>query len=539
MRNTSNSAVVRRLHGLLAIILFGLGGCGDNASPHIHTTLAPGWTPLAVGEAVTASGVISGLSPSGVTVNGVRYRDDAAVVTVNGQLSSFDTLAVGQYVSVEGFMDSDGRTGSVDRVAYEATVIGPVESLDAAPGELIVAGQTVATNADTVFGAGIDPDTFSGLSLGSRVEVSGLVGGQGDVLATRVDRLGNSGAVQVSGAVSGLDTAAGFFSIGRLTVNYGNASIDLRDGVLSDGTFARVKGSLANGILLAERLTSLYDPWHLVPSGRSRLEGLITRLVSGSEFDLQGVPITTRSTTTFVNGTRGDLAWGTRLTIDGDVGVGGDRITAREVTFGSVITPVTTVPYDIGGFTNVEVRGVFDARISQGPDFGVEVTIDSDVVNRLDVSRAGSTLILDLVPANNNVDVLEAVITMPVLDQITAGGVSNVVLDGFDQMQMTVGVEGVSQLRGSALRIGDLSARVSGVSRLDLGGIRPLAAADVRVSGVSQAVLNMDVGSTLSGSVTTGQGTGTSLLLYYGTEVDVSVTTDVASSVRRLGDTRP
>ena len=76
-------------------------------------------------------------------------------------------------------------------------------------------------------------------------------------------------------------------------------------------------------------------------------------------------------------------------------------------------------------------------------------------------------------------------------------------------------------------------------SFLDLGGSRPLAFADIDVGGVSQATLNMDVGSTMTGSVSTGQGTGASVLYYYGTNVNVDVTSDWLSRVIRLGGTRP
>jgi len=94
-------------------------------------------------------------------------------------------------------------------------------------------------------------------------------------------------------------------------------------------------------------------------------------------------------------------------------------------------------------------------------------------------------------------------------------------------------------VRGEGLQIGNLTATVSGVSLLDFGGIRPIGNANIDVSGVSQATLNMEVGSTIAGSVTTGQGTGNSILFYYGTNVTTSVTTDALSTVTRLGDTKP
>jgi hypothetical protein len=87
--------------------------------------------------------------------------------------------------------------------------------------------------------------------------------------------------------------------------------------------------------------------------------------------------------------------------------------------------------------------------------------------------------------------------------------------------------------------IDDLTASVSGVSLLDFGNIRPIGNANIDVSGVSQATLNMDVGSTMTGSVGTGQGTGVSTLFYYGTNVAVNVSKDPLSSIVRLGETRP
>jgi hypothetical protein len=130
---------------------------------------------------------------------------------------------------------------------------------------------------------------------------------------------------------------------------------------------------------------------------------------------------------------------------------------------------------------------------------------------------------------------------MPVLNQIDvgAGALANVTLEDFDQMQMTVNVGGVSSLRGEGLQIVDLTAAVSGVSVLDLGDIRPIGNASIDVSGVSQATLNMEPGSALTGSVRTGQGTGHSTLFYYGTNVTVNVTTDSLSRVIKLGDSRP
>jgi hypothetical protein len=178
-----------------------------------------------------------------------------------------------------------------------------------------------------------------------------------------------------------------------------------------------------------------------------------------------------------------------------------------------------------------------EVTVVQGPDFSVEVTAKADIVNNVQVLQTGDTISFGL----DNAHIFNAVVAMPILNQIDVGADAraNVSLRDFDQMQMTVNLGGVSVLRGEGLLIGDLTATVSGVSLLDFGDISPIGNANVDVSGVSQATLNMAVASTLAGSVRTGQGTGVSRLFYYGTHVNENVTTDGLSTVVRLGETRP
>ena len=159
--------------------------------------------------------------------------------------------------------------------------------------------------------------------------------------------------------------------------------------------------------------------------------------------------------------------------------------------------------------------------------------------DRIDITQVGSSLNIALIEGDGRIETLEAIITMPVLERMDLSGVAYATLYDFEQAQMELTVAGVSQLIGNGLTIDNLTAEVSGVSLLDLGDIRPIANADIAVSGVSQATLNMDVGATLTGSVNTGQGTGVSTLFYFGTDIAVDVSTDGLSSIVRLGATRP
>jgi hypothetical protein len=200
---------------------------------------------------------------------------------------------------------------------------------------------------------------------------------------------------------------------------------------------------------------------------------------------------------------------------------------------GTSLAQTTTVPFAFENFTEISVSSVFNAIVTQGPDFVVEVTIDENVVNSLNVTQTGPTLEIGLQPGDHNIETLEAHVTLPVLDRVDLDGVITVALSGFNQNELRVDVAGTSQLRSDSLMISDLTASVSGTSELDFGDTGPLESASISVEGVSRATLNMHLDSSLTGSVS-----GISKLSYYGTNVDVSVETDFTSSLSWLGDTR-
>ncbi len=484
--------------------------------------------------AASAFGAITELNSA--TINGVRYDTTATNVYVNGLPANASDLKLGQVVALDGEVNFSDATGTADEISYSASLIGPVENIDATLKQLIVMGQTVLTNADTVFDSSVDPDTFAGLALGATAQISGFRNADGDIIASRIEPDTVSTGVQLIGTVAGLDLANMLFSVDRLTVDYSSATlIDLPMGMPTDGLLVIIRGSLTNGILVVDEIASVSN---LVadPGGRAHLGGIVTRFASPSDFDLNGFSVTTIASTRFVNGVVGDLQINAEITIDGEVNLG-TLVSASEITFGRPVNDRTTVRFDFENFSNISVLGLAKVTVTQGPDYSIEVTANAAIVNEVQVTQSGDTVSFGL----NNTQIYNAVITMPVLNQIDVGANAraNVTLKDFNQVQMTVNLDGVSILRGEGLLIGDLTATVSGVSLLDLGAIRPIGNANIDVSGVSQATLNMAVGSTLTGSVRTGQGTGTSTLFYYGTNAAVNVTTDALSTVTRLGGTKP
>lgn len=485
--------------------------------------------------AVAAIGEITALDSA--TINGIRYDTNAANVLVNGQPAIAGDLKPGQIVALEGEVNFSTATGTADEIRYVASVIGPVENVDATLGRLIVMGQTVLVDADTVLGPDIDPDTYAGLSAGTTAQVSGFRNADGDILATRIEAGATSANAQLIGTVTGLDLASMSFSIGRLIVDYGSATlIDLPLGMPANGLPVFVRGSLTDGILIVDEISGdIYQA--AAPDIRGHFGGVVTRFASLTDFSLNGLDVTTSANTRYVNGASADLQANAEITIDGQTSADGKSMLAYLVTFGRPVFDRNTTSYGFEGFTEVAVHSLSRVTVTRGAEYSVQVTAGSDALGELEVTQTGNRVSLGL----GNNQVFNAAITMPVLDGIEIGNnaLAHVTVEGFEQPQMTIVVDGVSTLWGAGLQIDKLSATVSGVSSLNLGDIRPIGDASIAINGVSQATLNMAAGSAMTGSVRTGQGTGTSRLYYYGTGVAVNVTTDALSTVVRLGDTRP
>ena len=518
---------------LIAAVLTACSGGGVDISVQ-GPTITP-FPPVQTSEAIKARGAITGLG--GVTINGVRFLTNNAMVTVNDAPGALSDLRHGQIVTVIGSIDSGGQLGTADRIVFDANLIGPVESLDAPGRQLVVMGQTVHVDPVALLGAGIDPETFSGLAVGRTISVSGYADAAGTINATWIDPAPANAEHQLIGRVANPDFANLSFKINGLTVDYSGALvIDLPGGAPANGTDVKVIGSMSGGRFIVARLAAAPS---LSGSNGSRVQtaGVITRFNSRTDFDINGTAAAVDAGAVFLNGNADQLGLNTELVIDGNFASNG-RIMADRVTLGHAVNATVTLEYDFRDFTEISVPSVFNVIVTQGADHSVEVIVDAEASGRVEVTQIGPRLNIALEMANGSIETLDAIVTMPALDLMDLSGVVNATLNNFNQSQMDLRVGGVSQLSGNGLAIDILTADVSGVSRLDLGDIHPIGFAEINVSGVSQATLNMDVGATLTGSVNTGQGTGTSTLYYYGTSVIVNVGTDSLSSIVRLGATK-
>jgi len=516
-------------HLLISSVLLLAACSGGNVTVGVNI---PDLSPELFSEPVTSMGVISGLNS--VAVNDVLYDTHAATVVLNGRTRSIHDLAPGQYVQVEGMIYAPGFEGTASHINVDANVIGSIDAINPTIDQLVVLGQVISTGPQTVFGPGIDPASFAGLSVGSDVQVSGFPTANGRIAATRIELDPGITATQVIGSVSGLDIANMLFHIGDLTIDYGNTiMIDLPGGTPSNGMFLVARGGPVIDIMRVTELTSIHSSGRREPHERTFVEGFITRFHTSTNFDVNGYRVSTDSRTRFKNGSPEDLQLNSQVRIYGRVHADRLTIIADEVDFARVLSPATTITYDLQDFTAVSVTDVFDVTVEQASEYSVEVTIDANAVNNLDVQLSNNTLHVGLQSGNINVDTVEAVVRLPFLDHVAMNGVITTSLSGFNQQQLSATVGGVSVLQGASMAVTNLNARIFGVSDLRFGDISPLSIANIEISDVSKATLNMGVGSTLTGSVT-----GTSQLLYYGTNVSIDVVTSPTSSLTKLGETR-
>ncbi len=516
---------------LIVLVVLSLTAC-SGGSVNVGVGI-PAIPPVHIAESAHAFGVITDLGS--VTVNGVDFGTGSANVALNGLPAALADLKLGQLVAIRGDVDLLGLQGQAERIQFEASIIGPVESVDSINARLIVMGQTIFWDDRTAFDPGIDPTTLSGLPIGSMAQISGLPNASGDIVATRIEPTPNGTHEQVIGRVESLDYGNLLFYINDTLIDYSNSTIvDIPGGEPADGMFLLVRGHLQNGLLVASELRPTTNLTQGAPLERVLIQGVVTRFNSAADFSILGTSFATDFNTNYVVGDAADLGLDVEVVVDGRFSLDGRTVVAEAIRFGRSPDQTTTRSYDLAGFTSVTITSVFDVTIEQGQEYIVEVTVDDSAIGNLAIEKIGNTLHVGLQGTIEDVKTIRARLSMPVIDHFISAGVVRTVVSGFDQQSIDVDLSGVSVLAASDSTFSDVTASASGVSILNLGNIRPVSSTNLSISGVSKATLNMAVGSSLSGSVT-----GASALLYYGTAVSLDVTTELSSTVMRLGDTKP
>lgn len=147
-------------------------------------------------DEIEAEGLVTARTDASLTVGGLTFAvtDQTEIDDDDDAPLSFDDIVVGLYVEVEGYVRSDGtlvaseikieddRDGDDEDVEVE----GRIEDLDAE--SLTVSGITFAVTSQTIVVDDNDrPLSFDALAVDLYVEVHGIYGANGSLLATKIE----------------------------------------------------------------------------------------------------------------------------------------------------------------------------------------------------------------------------------------------------------------------------------------------------------------------------------------------------------------
>jgi hypothetical protein len=285
--------------------------------------------------AYVASGVITKVD--GLTVNGIEFQTDGTQVVVDDQNGTQDQLDVGMYVTVEGSLNSDGKSGSASKIIFENEVEGMVEANNVAlDGTLKVMGQTVIVDDKTRFHSElVAVSSIADIKANQFVEVSGYSDGKGNIRATRIEVKADTylagTQVEIKGTVSQLSDTS--FYIGDMEIAHSDAYLkDFNGKPLSEGQRVEVKSvNLPDGTYFAANEIQLEDSSH--DSHGAKLEGIVGQ-VNDTSFTLNGDTVYLDGNTFFEYGALNNLVAGSKIEVEGSYDSDGKFI-ANQVEFDS------------------------------------------------------------------------------------------------------------------------------------------------------------------------------------------------------------
>ena len=239
-------------------------------------------------------GTITGFGS--VFVNGVEFETDSATFDVDGVSGTQDDLAVGMKVGVKGTINDDGITGNATSIDFDEELQGPVSGITVGDGQtrsFTVLGTTVIIDSnETRFDDDSGVFDFDTIEDNDNVEISGYFDEAGTLHASRVELedpdFDANSMVEVEGVITGLNGTS--FMISSLNVDASAAALDDLPNGLVDGLKVEVKGSYdaATNTLTATKVEGEDDD---LAEGDIEIEGIITRYVSDSDFDVDGHPV--------------------------------------------------------------------------------------------------------------------------------------------------------------------------------------------------------------------------------------------------------
>lgn len=331
---------------LLVVISTAFISCGGGAN-----TYAGG----GVGGTGMSTGVVSGFGS--VFVNGIEFETTGTQITVDKGVATENDLRVGMRVEVT----ATGNLASA--IVFAPEVKGPVTGINTVNNSLVVLGQTVTIDGNTIFEgiAGI-----AGMAIGDNVIISGFVSSSGSILATYIEKLSSAPqSLEVKGAVSSHNANNKTFAVNGLVIDYSNvqAAPDI-----SNGLFVEVEGGLIGNTLFADEIE--LKEYNAAPGQSIEIEDVITEVTSQTDFKVDGQWVQANAATLFEYGTINNIALNIRVEVEGTVNSEG-VIIADKITFRGLQTG------NIGLEGNIEAVNAGNSTVTV---FGLTVHLDPSTI---------------------------------------------------------------------------------------------------------------------------------------------------------------
>ncbi|MFO0707656.1 MAG: DUF5666 domain-containing protein [Nitrospira sp.] len=294
--------------------------------------------------ATVASGPVTKFGS--VFVSGTEYDNSQTLYCIDEEpCTNTNTLKLGMIVLVNGTASETYGTNQVggrtaEKISYEETVEGEVQTVAADGLSFGVLGQVVHIDQRTQFDAGV---TIGPSLVGSVVEVSGFVVGDGHILATFIGLQTGTPHYEIQGPIKNHDVAKRQFLIGTLVVEYpATADITQMPPLSSshptwDGLLVHVRGNQWNPggsgssgtRLTADRI----KPQTLGVSDieDAEVEGFITGVLGRGDVLIGNQHVTTSASTQFEGGTIDNLILDAHVEIHGRIANG--ILEAESITF--------------------------------------------------------------------------------------------------------------------------------------------------------------------------------------------------------------
>jgi len=271
-----------------------------------------------------------------IWVNGVRYDVSQAQFTRDGAAASGQgDYRIGETVTIGGSVNADGVSGVANSVVFKDALEGTVTAASSDGVMIIVMGQTVLTDALTVFHGFV---LLTDLQFDNVVEISGSYDANGLLKATSITLKQTTftpgeSILEVKGTLRDVDLNAKTFTLGSLLIDYSIATLNLSGTSPMAGQYVEVKSlqALQGNTLIASEV-ELEDEFQQFGEGQEiELEGFVTSFTDANHFSVNGQAVITNGSTQFENGSAADIALNALIEVEGQIDSNGILI-AEEVS---------------------------------------------------------------------------------------------------------------------------------------------------------------------------------------------------------------